>query len=654
MKKLFMSTACVLALNVGAANAQSMDYGAMQDLFGEPVTTSANGSPMRESDVPMNMTIISSEEIERFPAREIPDILRHYAGVSVRQNSATDYTVGIRGYNQPGAERLLVLVNGRQVYQDYFGLVNWSLIPVEMNEIRQIEVVRGPNTALFGFNAISGVVNIVTYNPLYDDIDTVEADAGLNSYARGSGIVTFQDGDKWGGRLSVGGMTIDEDEPNVASAEAGTMYSDARAGNVNTDVALKLDENTKMRFEASFSRTKENVLTAYYDGSPRDEEFHSIKANVTSDTDYGIIEASVYRNGVEADYFVPTSNNTTFSFDNAVTVVQLSDTFQIGTDHTFRVAGEYRNNQTGQILNGTRFGDTIFNIKSASGLWYWNINPDLALSVAGRYDHVQSDFDGTVLGSTPYSESEYNNVYDEFGYNLGLLYKVTDIDSLRFTAAKGVDLPSAFEVGLQAPAAVSTYGNPNLDVSDVHDFQIGYERSIAQLNGAFEANVFYQRINELQGFAALSPTVQVTSGLGDSEAYGFDLTLDGETDNQIRWGVNYSYTQIDDGEGNDTYEDLNSVHMVNANIGYSPNDKWDMDLYASYESEFDSERDVGNVLNATKEVDPDVILDARIAYKPMDKLTVSLNGQALFGENEQSAYGEDSDTQLFIRAKYDF
>lgn len=656
MKKILMSSICVLALSAGTAQAQSLDYGAMQELFGEPVTTSANGSPMRESDAPMNMTIISAEEIARYPAREIPDILRHYAGVSVRQNTGTDYSVGIRGYNPPGAERLLVLVNGRQVYLDYYGIVDWGLIPVEINEIRQIEIVRGPNTALFGFNASSGVVNIVTYNPLHDDVDVAEADVGVNKNGRGSFIYTFQNDDKFGARLSGGYSTIGEDTNNHNPAEANLFRDKSTTQTFNSDVVLKLNESTQARFEASLSKIKQNSMTAYYDGTKADEGSSGLKMNLTSDTDYGIIEANVYKNSADPKLTIGLGQ---FFFTNDVIVAQLSDTFKIGTDHTFRIAGEYRDNVTSFILpaiSSLPLSETSYHIASVSGLWYWNINPKLALSTAVRFDHAQADLDGTIftgLGN-PYSNAEYNNRYDEFGYNVGLLYKLTDIDTLRFNVAKGVDMPSSFEVGFQVPGANSFYSDPNTDVSDVHDFQLGYERAISDINGSFKASVFYQQINEMQGFFPVSSTRFLSGNIGDSKAYGFDLTLDGKTDNNIRWGVNYTFTKVrDDISTTLDFEDLNSDHIINANVGYSPNEKWDMDLFASYQSNFTSDRDY-NGANSVFNVDPDVVLDARVAYKPVDKLTVSLNGQALLGENEQSSYGEEVDRQVFLRAKYDF
>lgn len=658
MKKFLMSTACVLALGVSGAQAQNMDYGSLQELFGEPVTTSANGSPMRASDAPMDMTIISAEDIERFPAREIPDILRHYAGVSVRQNTNTDYSVGLRGYNQPGAERILVLVNGRQVYQDYYGLVNWSAIPVELNEIQQIEIVRGPNTALFGFNATSGVVNIVTKNPLYDDVDLVEADLGINQYGRISGVYTFQNEDKWGLRLSAGGAEMDEDAPSFNPNESNVFVNDAHTRNFNADNVIKLNDSTSMRFEASVSDTNGNGMSAYYDGAEITERFVGLKAGVSSDTDYGIIDATIYRNSADADFSIATG---VFGFENDVTVLQLSDTFKVGTDHTFRIAGEYRDNVSALILNGTTLAESSYHIGSVSGLWSWAATPKLSLSTAVRYDHAQADLDGAAgvgggpIPGNPFTNDQFNNRYDEFGYNFGALYKLTDIDTVRFNVSKGVDMPSIFEMSLQVNAAGTTFfSDPTLEASDVHDFQLGYERKMDYFNGSFKATAFYQRIDEMQGFVASSATSAIIKNVGDSEVYGVEVALDGVTDNNIRWGVNYSYSQVEDDIFTTLdFEKLNSDHMIKGNIGYSPNEQWDFDAFAAYESDFDSARDF-NGSNVNYGVDPDVILDTRIAYKPTDKWTVSLNGQALFGENEQSSYAEETDTQLFLRAKYDF
>jgi outer membrane receptor for ferrienterochelin and colicins len=168
---LLAASAFCLALTTFApspSHAQSIDYGSLEQLFGESVTTSATGSPQRATEVPANMEIITADEIRRSGADNIPDILQFIAGVDVRRYGFAQAEVSVRGYNQQFSPRLLVLINGRQVYLDDYGHTAWQSLPVQLDEIRQIEVVKGPNSALFGFNAVGGVINIITYDPLLD------------------------------------------------------------------------------------------------------------------------------------------------------------------------------------------------------------------------------------------------------------------------------------------------------------------------------------------------------------------------------------------------------------------------------------------------------------------------------------------------------
>ena len=183
-------------------SAQNIDYGALEQLFKEPVTTSATGSPQRASDVPTNMQIISTDDIRRSGADNIPDILRFVAGIDVRSYTFDGADVAVRGYNQQFSGRLLVLINGRPVYSDIYGYTLWDSLPVQLAEIRQIEVVKGPNSALFGFNAVGGVINIVTVDPLLDSRDDLTIEGGTQGVHAVSAVATAHAGSSAGLRLS--------------------------------------------------------------------------------------------------------------------------------------------------------------------------------------------------------------------------------------------------------------------------------------------------------------------------------------------------------------------------------------------------------------------------------------------------------------------
>ena len=114
---------------------------------------------------PASVSIITDEDIASSGARTIPDLLRRVAGIDVVAMSASDQNVSIRGFNQRVSNRVLVLVDGRSVYQDFLGATFWTTLPFNLEDIERIEVIRGPGAALYGANAVVGIINIITRQP---------------------------------------------------------------------------------------------------------------------------------------------------------------------------------------------------------------------------------------------------------------------------------------------------------------------------------------------------------------------------------------------------------------------------------------------------------------------------------------------------------
>jgi len=117
------------------------------------------------SQAPSNVyviTVITDEDIRYSGATDIPTVLRRIPGLDVMQTTGTEFNVSVRGDNQLLANRLLVMVDGRSIYVDGSGTVYWKLIPVALPEIKRIEVLKGPASSIYGFNAFDGVINIIT------------------------------------------------------------------------------------------------------------------------------------------------------------------------------------------------------------------------------------------------------------------------------------------------------------------------------------------------------------------------------------------------------------------------------------------------------------------------------------------------------------
>jgi iron complex outermembrane recepter protein len=117
------------------------------------------------SRAPSDVYMITDEDIRLSGATDIPTLLRQIPGIEVMQTNTVAFNVSVRGNNQLRANKLLIMIDGRSVYIDQSGTVVWKLLSVALVEIKRIEVLKGPASAVYGFNAFDGVVNIITKSP---------------------------------------------------------------------------------------------------------------------------------------------------------------------------------------------------------------------------------------------------------------------------------------------------------------------------------------------------------------------------------------------------------------------------------------------------------------------------------------------------------
>src|SRR2546426_11124434 len=155
------------------------------------------------SQAPSNVYVITDEDIRHSGATDLPTVLRRIPGLEVMQTTGADFNVSARGDNQLFANKLLVMVDGRSIYVDTQGIVFWKPIPVTLPEIKRIEVLIGPASVLYGFNAFDGIINIITKSP--DEIKgtTLQFGGGEFGTIMASAIQAGTYG-KLGYRLSVG------------------------------------------------------------------------------------------------------------------------------------------------------------------------------------------------------------------------------------------------------------------------------------------------------------------------------------------------------------------------------------------------------------------------------------------------------------------
>lgn len=139
---------------------------AAQPGYVETVTVvSATKAEQKLVDAPATMSVIGPKALEVAPSNNFADLLRAVPGVNITQLSARDVNITSRSATSSLATSQLAILDGRTLYQDFFGFVMWDFMPANLDEIKQIEVIRGPASAVWGANALNGVINVITKTP---------------------------------------------------------------------------------------------------------------------------------------------------------------------------------------------------------------------------------------------------------------------------------------------------------------------------------------------------------------------------------------------------------------------------------------------------------------------------------------------------------
>jgi iron complex outermembrane receptor protein len=134
------------------------------DIYEEQVV-SASRFAQSPLDAPNATTNITRQDIRLSGHTNLGELIRRVPGADVMTLTPADVSISFRGFNQRLSPRTLVLIDGRSVYIDPLGATLWSILPFNPEDVERIEVVRGPASALYGADAFSGIINIITRAP---------------------------------------------------------------------------------------------------------------------------------------------------------------------------------------------------------------------------------------------------------------------------------------------------------------------------------------------------------------------------------------------------------------------------------------------------------------------------------------------------------
>jgi iron complex outermembrane receptor protein len=278
--------------------------------------TSVSKTPDSVLRTPAAVYVLTQEDIRRSGATSLAELLRFVPGVQVARINSDKWAVGARGFASRLAKSMLVLIDGRSVYTPLFAGVLWEVQDVVFEDVERIEIIRGPGGAVWGPNAINGVVNIITKKAsdthgVLTSAGGGSVDQGFGSFRFGSGVGDFlnyrlygktftrgpqfhSDGnnfDDW--RMTQGGFRSDWSlnagntltvQGDMYTGEAGAAVAAASytppATTLITDNAEYSGGNLLARWEYQVGRESTLRLQSYYDRTIR----HDLNFGETRDT----------------------------------------------------------------------------------------------------------------------------------------------------------------------------------------------------------------------------------------------------------------------------------------------------------------------------------------------------------------------------------
>ena len=357
--------------------------------IGETVVVSASRSESTVFDAPATMTVLTGSTLAALPSQNYADVLRTVPGMNVVQLSARDINVTSRQATSTLATSQLALLDGRSLYLDFFGLVLWDFVPAVPDDIKQIEVVRGPASAVWGANALTGVVNIITKSP--------RENAGASSVTVGGGFFNRDFGsaegtgvgglfstsvttsqiasDRWSYRLSAGYFNsaayarpvgripqiADPRDPTGRTTVGGAAYPADAEGALGA--AYRNQGTSQPKFDVRVDQELRNGVATYSGGiagtrgtiytgiGPFDIQPGSLMGYGRVSYARGAARFGAFTNIVDADapnLLVPdpaTGRPLQLNFKTRTYDVDASHAVVVGPRQTIRYGGNYRRNQ---------------------------------------------------------------------------------------------------------------------------------------------------------------------------------------------------------------------------------------------------------------------------------------------------------------------
>lgn len=573
------------------------------------------------SDSPASTSIITSETIKSLGIRNIPEILRLVPGMVVSQASGNDYRVSYHGGVGSQPRRMQVLIDGASVYLGGLARVNWSSLPIAVEDIHRVEVIRNPSAASYGANAFQSVVNIVTKSTAESIGSTLTGSVGTENYMRwrvshGTGSqnlsawglqddgfdYNFQNEDRRDSQEVIGVRYKGQLTPSSASTldiSVGYNYSKFDVEFLDSRQTTFPDKTQKDLFLVADYRLNTSpssdwrVLASFY-GSEQQQTWNTCYENILyTDEAARLYEANPgYVDTLRAGG-LPSGGT---ALDNELLSSVVQTIGSLGTQAFALNCGDFNQDLKDSSYRLEAQNTWVYgrSLSSVTGLGVHYIRADSKTYFNGAEDgrtdyafynaqYVWSSWTfnaGGMLEHTPHLEKEL-----DFSYRAAGNWHIDNKNTLRIAYSNATRTPDLFESdqhwsfqaeNLDTPYEGSTTrrilsfypSNDNEDSEEIDSLEIAYLYNVPREGLYFQARIFRDELRRLRS-SRINFFDTTPPSPGKTTLEGMEIELRYTVGKSTLLGIGYAYLDAD--PSNPEEEDLDYEHSGHAYITHTFN-----------------------------------------------------------------------------------
>lgn len=550
--------------------AEPLDLAALSEddfLADIPVVLTATRLAQPITEAPAAITIIDQDMIRASGAREIADVFRMVPGFVVSHDSGHQAIVSYHGLTDEYAVRLQVLVDGRSVYSPVFGGVDWVNLPLALEDIERIEIIRGPNSASYGSNSFLSIINIITYHSADTTGAYFRGLHGTNGAKNIYGRIGETTGD-FDFRVAVSENTYDGFEARADDRHMTTIR-------LRSDYQINAADNLMMQAGATKgNREIDSKRLSSVDNRRVNINFEQIRW-----------QRQINNKESLSLQFFHTLEDQDQIFDvilpPAVHIVvdssTLSERFDLELQHTKQLLDSTRLVWGMGLREDSANGPHIFGTDPALG--YTGTRKYFYNEVARLFSNVEwrARKDVTFNLGAMWEKSDLADA--EFSPRISMNYSITPEHSLRFIASRATRTPSLNEAQSNFSFPVENYpappfnftsiawvGNENIKPERITSYEIGYHANIIRKKLSLDIKRYREKLRDL--ITLDGNTIDNSAAdplLGGYESYdnltkanidGIEANLDFYPFQDTRLVLSHSHTHIDSRNPNVTSAQL--------------------------------------------------------------------------------------------------